>query len=147
MEYAVLGTVYVDTSDPAKYYEYGLPHIVATGVAILELRGISDNDYRREDVTFIIPRSDGSPFVLPQADRYDVQTTTIAFPATVELDGPGVLGWGVDNATTNLVLFPPNTNAEPNGGLALHATVVVRSTNTVVIRMGYQVHAILQKIR
>jgi hypothetical protein len=121
--------------------------VVATGVALLDLRGISDNEYRREDVTFTIPSSDGSPFILPQVGRYNVQTATIAFPATVEFDGPGVLGWGVDTATTDLVAFPPNSNAEPNGGFVLHARVVVRSTNTVILRMGYQVTAILISAR
>lgn len=42
MEYAVLGRVVIDTNEAAIFDFNGLPHIVATGVAILELRGISD---------------------------------------------------------------------------------------------------------
>jgi hypothetical protein len=95
------------------------------------------------DVTFLIPRADGSTFEIDQANRRSIQTATIAFPATVEFDGPGILGWGVDTATTDVTLFPPNNNADPNGGLSLYARVVVRSTNTVILRLGYQVTAII----
>jgi hypothetical protein len=123
----------------------GVFSILATGIAVFSFRGISDSEYLREDLIFTIPDSLGNNIAIqtnagPDYKPVFIGSTTLAVPATVELDGPGVLGWGVDDAVTDPDYPPPNDGAFIL--LTLRARVVVRSVNTVILRMGYQVNTL-----
>src|SRR5205807_228105 len=74
-----------------------------TGVALIDFRGTTDAEYRREDVSFTVPKNDaGDPFLADPTLGYSGKAGGIAYPATIELDGPGILGWGIDAVTTTV---------------------------------------------
>lgn len=104
---------------------------IISGVALIDFRGTTDADYRREDVSFTVPKNDaGDPFGADPGAF--VAASGIAYPATIELDGPGILGWGGDSVTTTV------SNQGNSVVTTMTARVVARSQNAVLMRMGFQ---------
>jgi hypothetical protein len=101
------------------------------GVAVVNFHGPL-NDYNRDTVTFLVPEEGGQPND-PALDIGNfVDSTVIAFPATIEASTERPIGWGVDSVDTVL----------GGNGQNIQLTVHLAALNpgSTMIRMGFQVN-------
>jgi hypothetical protein len=101
------------------------------GVAVVNFHGPL-NDYNRDTVTFLVPEEGGQPND-PALDIGNfVDSTVIAFPATIEASTARPVGWGVDSVDTVL----------GGNGQNIQLTVHLAALNpgSTMIRMGFQVN-------
>lgn len=100
------------------------------GVAVVDFHG-PINDWNRELVTFLVPNEGQTDPNAPALDIGNfVDSTVIAFPATVDASPERPVGWGVDNVDTIVV----------GNNIQLSAHLAALNPGSTIIRMGFQVN-------
>src|SRR5947199_10874688 len=106
------------------------------GVAVVNFHGPL-NDFNRDSVTFLVPNEGQTD---PNAPALDIgnflDSTVIAFPATIEASPERPVGWGVDNVDT--VVGGNGQNIE------LTAHLAALNPGSTIIRLGFQVNILSQ---
>ena len=100
------------------------------GVAVVNFHGPL-NDFNRDSVTFLVPNEGQTD---PNAPALDIgnflDSTVIAFPATIEASPERPVGWGVDNVDTVVV----------GNNIQLTANLAALNPGSTIIRIGFQVN-------
>src|SRR6266550_874628 len=100
------------------------------GVAVINFHGPL-NDFNRDSVTFLVPNEGQTD---PNAPALDIgnflDSTVIAFPATIEASPERPVGWGVDNVDTVVV----------GNNIQLTANLAALNPGSTIIRIGFQVN-------
>ncbi|TMD67754.1 MAG: hypothetical protein E6I91_06135 [Chloroflexi bacterium] len=106
------------------------------GVAVINFHGPL-NDYNRDTVTFLVPNEGQTIPTDPALDIGNfVDSTVIAFPATIEASPQRPVGWGVDSVDT--IVGGNGQNIE------LTAHLAALNPGSTIIRLGFQVNILSQ---
>jgi hypothetical protein len=100
------------------------------GVAVVNFHGPL-NDFNRDSVTFLVPKEGQTDPNAPALDIGNfVDSTVIAFPATIDASPERPVGWGVDNVDTIVV----------GNNIQLTANLAALNPGSTIIRIGFQVN-------
>jgi hypothetical protein len=125
VEFVNVSTVTIPTGQSRRFLT------IVDGVAIVNFAGATNNEFLRDQVTFLLPK-EGATNPADPASALEIRVEDAAasvFPAAALSFGGGPMGWAVDRV-----------DVAPEGRHArITASLAIQGSNTILFRVGFHV--------